>query len=598
MSPSIADRYLTWDRYLNSSMKNLRAGRLSLQYSEGSLWNICLGNEEIIRRIYIVFQDINWTSRPFNILNETWDIQDDQFYAELDLSGTKDATAFQVKLHISGSSDGVISYGFKGTSSADFMRNRLGLCLLHPIADLAGKPCTLTLSDRSLVSSQFPLEISPLQPFKNLLGMSYKISTGELANIEFSGEIFETEDHRNWSDASYKTYCTPIDLPFPAQVLKGSIIEQEIRFSLAGVASKSPKLVENEILVSVSNSEVGLPDFGLNLSDEYSDVDHKDFNQLGIKHLRLNLDLDSHSDASLIKAIELTKKLNLKLVIAVKADTSNQVSEYLSTNLNLLSEVSNFLILAKTMKVTPKEFITSARKVLGTDVSISGGTDLYFTEINRSNPVVPGIDQINFSLNPQVHSFDDRTIIQNLATQEVIALNAARIAGGLKVSIGPVSLRPRFNPNAREPENDGSNTPLPSSVDIRQSTWFTEAWTAISMKYLAQSGAINSATYFETVGWRGIRERSQGTTDQVNFPSMPGEKFPVWNLFTSLKGFSKCILSYSSNPESVDSLVIRNSQASRLILVNFSGEGRQVHFKGLDLPPVGLPPSSTTYLDI
>jgi D-apionolactonase len=579
-------------------MKNLRAGRLSLQYSEGSLWNICLGNEEIIRRIYIVFQDINWTSRPFNILNETWDIQDDQFYAELDLSGTKDATAFQVKLHISGSSDGVISYGFKGTSSADFMRNRLGLCLLHPIADLAGKPCTLTLSDRSLVSSQFPLEISPLQPFKNLLGMSYKISTGELANIEFSGEIFETEDHRNWSDASYKTYCTPIDLPFPAKVLKGSIIEQEIRFSLAGVASKSPKLVENEILVSVSNSEVGLPDFGLNLSDEYSDVDHKDFNQLGIKHLRLNLDLDSHSEASLIKAIELTKKLNLKLVIAVKADTSNQVSEYLSTNLNLLSEVSNFLILAKTMKVTPKEFITSARKVLGTDVSISGGTDLYFTEINRSNPVVPGIDQINFSLNPQVHSFDDRTIIQNLATQEVIALNAARIAGGLKVSIGPISLRPRFNPNAREPENDSSNTPLPSSVDIRQSTWFTEAWTAISMKYLAQSGAINSATYFETVGWRGIRERSQGTTDQVNFPSMPGEKFPVWNLFTSLKGFSKCILSYSSNPESVDSLVIRNSQASRLILVNFSGEGRQVHFKGLDLPPVGLPPSSTTYLDI
>ena len=173
------------------------------------------------------------------------------------------------------------------------------------------------------------------------------------------------------------------------------------------------------------------------------------------------------------------------------------------------------------MKVTPKEFITSARKVLGTDVSISGGTDLYFTEINRSNPVVPGIDQINFSLNPQVHSFDDRTIIQNLATQEVIALNAARIAGGLKVSIGPISLRPRFNPNAREPENDSSNTPLPSSVDIRQSTWFTEAWTAISMKYLAQSGAINSATYFETVGWRGIRERSQGTTDQVNFPSMP-----------------------------------------------------------------------------
>ena len=53
-------------------MRKLVAGPLTLEYSEGSLWNISNGSEEAIRRIYLVFQDINWTSRPFIIKDEIW----------------------------------------------------------------------------------------------------------------------------------------------------------------------------------------------------------------------------------------------------------------------------------------------------------------------------------------------------------------------------------------------------------------------------------------------------------------------------------------------------------------------------------------------
>ena len=72
-------------------MQKLNAGPLTLEYSEGSLWNIRLGEEEAIRRIYLVFQDINWTSRPFVIQSEKWNIQEDGFTAEFEFSGTKDA---------------------------------------------------------------------------------------------------------------------------------------------------------------------------------------------------------------------------------------------------------------------------------------------------------------------------------------------------------------------------------------------------------------------------------------------------------------------------------------------------------------------------
>ena len=579
-------------------MKKLIAGPLTLEYSDGSLWNIRLGEEEAIRRIYLVFQDINWTSRPFEIIEEKWNIADDHFSADLDLRGSHDAENFQAKLQIVGSSAGEIKYGFSGSSTADFMRNRLGLCLLHPIANLAGKSCKLRLSGGTKVISEFPNDISPSQPFKNLSGISHTLNNGQTLEVKFKGEVFETEDHRNWSDASYKTYCTPIELPFPVKVSKGNQIEQEFTISLSGQASKVQKLTQSKITISVSELEVSLPDIGLNIAEEYSESDHDEFKEIGIGHLRLNLDLDEKSKANFSGAVKLSKKLGLKLDLALKATSVNQITEFLHSNEELITVVRNLLIFSKSHKVTPVEFVSAAREFLGPEKIISAGTDLYFTEINRGSAVVPGVDQVNFSLNPQVHSFDDRTLIQNLATQEVIALNAARIAGSKGVSVGPITLRPRFNPNATQPDKDVSNTALPASVDIRQRTWFNEAWTAISIKYLAQSNSINSATYFESVGWRGIRESKSGSKDLINFPSEPSEAFPVWKLFVALKGFSKCRKSASSAPEVVDSLILRNSETTRLILANFSSETQQVHFEGIGLTPVVLPPTSTTYLDI
>ena len=586
------------DHYSPNVMRNLRSGSLSLQYSAGSLWNICLGTEEVVRRIYLVFQDINWTSRPFEILNEKWDIQEDSFAAVINLCGTHDAQSFQVKLIITGSPSGEISYGFSGRAFDNFMRNRLGLCLLHPIKHFASKACTLTLMDGSSSLSQFPDLISPHQPFKQLSGISHKTLTGKEIKVEFTGEVFETEDHRNWSDASYKTYCTPIELPFPVQILKGEQINQEIRVSLFDDNGAPSKATEKKTIISVSDSEVDLPNIGLNFPEGYSDSDHDKFGELGIEHLRLAVDLDNFSIGDILKAIEISKRLNLNFDLAITARNCDQIKDFIIKNLKLVKLIRNCLIFSKVHKVTPEEFISTIREVMGSDVEISGGTNFYFTEINRGQPVVSGIDQINFSLNPQVHSFDDRTLIQNLATQQVIAMNAARIAGVLGVSVGPISLLPRFNPNATEPERDVSNTALPASVDIRQLGWFAEAWTAISIKYLSQSAKIKTATYFETVGWRGIRESVAGSRDPINFPSNPGEPFPIWKLFASLKGFNKCVLSNSNFPEMIDSLIIRNSLTTRLILVNFTNEANQVYFDGIELDSVTLPPLSTTYMDI
>jgi len=581
-------------------MRKLVAGPLTLEYSEGSLWNISNGSEEAIRRIYLVFQDINWTSRPFIIKDEIWQIADRSFSAKIKAQGSHDAKDLSVELEITGSESGEITYGFSASTAVSFMRNRLGLCLLHPVAGLAGRECELTKADGAVEVSRFPDAISPNQPFLNLSGISHKLQSGQVVSVNFAGEIFESEDHRNWSDASYKTYCTPISLPFPAQVTPGEELSQKITISISG-EHVTPISKNESAVITVDAKEFELPEIGLGLSEDPAHLiasEYVGFEDLAIKHLRLSLNGDSQIRYAVEKALLVTQQLKIDLDVAIKAESLEQLKAILQSIIEFKDQIRSLYIFSASEKTTPIRFIQVAEEQLGDKSKIIGGTDLYFTELNRNQSAVDFVDRVNFSINPQVHSFDDRTLIQNTATQKTIAKNAHRIANGKKVSIGPITLRPRYNPNATEPDKDVSNTPLPSSVDARQRTWFAEGWAAMSIRSLTESASISAVTYFETLGWRGIRELSTGSKDPLNFASKTSEDFPVWRLFKNLKGFTHARPTASSLPELVDCLIVTSGQKAKVILVNFSTIEQEVKFSGIDLKPQTLKPESVTYLEV
>jgi len=118
---------------------------------------------------------------------------------------------------------------------SDFLRNRIGLCILHPITECAGKPVAIEHVNGSLEQGSFPRDISPHQPFFDLRSLSYEVAnTGISARLEMEGDTFEMEDQRNWTDASFKTYCTPLALPLPHPVKTGDRVEQSVALSLSG----------------------------------------------------------------------------------------------------------------------------------------------------------------------------------------------------------------------------------------------------------------------------------------------------------------------------------------------------------------------------
>ena len=189
-------------------------------------------------------------------------------------------------------------------------------------------------------------------------------------------------------------------------------------------------------------------------------------------------------------------------------------------------------------------------------------------------------------------------MLQNAATVEAVAGNAAQLAGDARIAVGPISLRPRFNPNATDPASDVSNTDLPSSVDARQSTWFGAAWTALSLRSLALPGIVDAVTYYEALGWRGLRERDSGSADPVAFASVPGEAFPVYALFRDLRGFDRLLPTRSDQPEVADALVVAAGDRARVCIVNLSPIRKTIALTGATSATIEAAPQSITVVDL
>ena len=61
---------------------------------------------------------------------------------------------------------------------------------------------------------------------------------GRRSTIAMEGEVFEMEDQRNWTDASFKTYCRPLARPRPYRLAAGETVRQRIVVTLTRGASR------------------------------------------------------------------------------------------------------------------------------------------------------------------------------------------------------------------------------------------------------------------------------------------------------------------------------------------------------------------------
>ena len=117
------------------------------------------------------------------------------------------------RARIEGRADGSLRFEAEAVPEGDFETNRCGFVVLHPAA-AAGAAATIEHVDGSREATAFPELIDPWRPFVSIREITHRAG-GLDVTCRLEGEEFEMEDQRNWSDASFKTYGRPLELPWP-----------------------------------------------------------------------------------------------------------------------------------------------------------------------------------------------------------------------------------------------------------------------------------------------------------------------------------------------------------------------------------------------
>ncbi|MCZ2151594.1 MAG: hypothetical protein LC126_27950 [Bryobacterales bacterium] len=551
----------------------LAAGPMTMIFepSLAFLRSLRFGETEVIRGLYAAVRDRNWGTVTPRVRNLQLEKSAGGFRLRFDVECNQSPIHFSWRGLITGDASSRVRFHMEGEARSTFLRNRIGFCVLHPIKECAGRYCTVIHGNGAKEIGKFPQFVSPDQPFLDMVSISHEAAPGVTAEVAFEGETFEMEDQRNWTDASYKTYCTPLAKPFPVEVKQGTRIAQSVTVALRG-ASSPPKrffVRRKELTLEVDSAGAKpLPKIGLGLGLHLLDAKslHR-LNALQPAHLRVDW-----------KAGDGIPQLHTPLEIAVHLSANAEEDLKAVASAAGKSKVARWIIYHHAEKSTSAKWVTLARQHLR-GAPVGGGTDAFFAELNRGRPQMAGLDFLCYSINPQVHAFDDSSLVENLAGQAETVQSARQFSAGKPVAVTPVTFKPRFNPNATGAAAAPDPDQLPPQVDPRQLSLFGAAWTLGSVKHLAESGA-QSITFFETVGPLGVMESPSGSRWPKLFPSTPGQVYPLYHVLSDVNEFAggEILPVRAGHPLLAEGLLLRKGGRVRLITANFTPEAQVVRF--------------------
>jgi hypothetical protein len=581
---------------------HLRAGPLSLLYEEGDLRSIKLGNHELVRRIYAAVRDRNWGTVLPQFSNVRMDIDSDRFSISYEVVNQLDDIHFTWQGFLQGEVDGTITFRMEGQAVTTFMKNRIGLCVLHP-AGLAGMPCTVTQVGGSQYATAFPNQITPDQPplpFTDIAELSYAAGAAQVA-IHFDGEAFEMEDQRNWTDASFKTFCPPLRYPYPNEITAGTKVSQlvTIRTSRIRKNARLGRTGEAGLTLDVGQRTVGrLPALGTGIASHGGDLTRQEITRLKalrLSHLRADVRLsDPRYDDGFHHAVAQSRSLGIPLYLAVHISENGE--EELQGFSKVFHEVAPRVALwlvyptreiylggSPIAQVVAGVRNSEIARLAKLPVYLAAGTDHDFIFLQRNLPPFEQIEAVCFAINPQVHAFDNASVMETLEAQRMMVSSARSLAGERSVVVSPVTLRPRHNPYASGPIPATPPGELPPQVDYRQPSLFTAAWLVGSLRAMALGGA-SAVTYFETTGWRGFMETEAGSPVPGKFHAIPGAVFPVFHVMSEVGDFAagtEVLAVASSDYFLVQGLALRSGEQVRLLVANLTPAQQAVTVRGL-----------------
>jgi hypothetical protein len=577
-------------------VRALRAGPVGVLFTGGDLRQVRLGETELVRRIYVAVRDLDWNTLPGRI--EDLDVTDlgDSFMIRFTRRDAAGAADYRWRAEIEGTPDGVIRYRMLGEARAGFPYAKIGICVHHPVAGYAGQPFRGTAPEGtgmdgtgpdgtapdgtapdgtapdSQVSGRLPDAIGPqihledgtdLPLFDPVSDLEITHASGGVVSFAFAGDLWEMEDQRNWTDASYKSASTPARLGYHHEAHRGQRFDQQVVIRARGFPPPAGPAASGASGPGRADIEVGevtglrVPPIGLGCSDPAAGLSLRALGLLRTiapAHLRVDLNPDSErTEPTLAAAADLARRVGCALELAVflpgpggtaggqgtPGPFGNPLARLRNAVASARPPLARVLAFSDAEESSSPVTVQAVRAALAEagvagPVLVIGGTNVYFNELNRHR-IPPGpADGLAWSVNPQIHAFDDLSLMENLQAQPDTVATARSFAPGARLFVTPITLRPRFNAVATTDEDFPSGGLL-WQLDPRQPSLFAAAWTLGSAAALSGAG-VDGLTYYDTVGPRGVIEHSDGSPDPAAFRSRPDLAYPLALVLADLCG--------------------------------------------------------------
>ena len=581
--------------------RELTAGPITALLDNGAIRYIRYRGVEVLRGIAYLLRDKNWGT--YSPLIENLKVRQGKNGFVVSYNATcRDADqAIQYQARIEAKSDGTLVFSANGTPLSDFLTNRTGFVVLHPLDGIVGKPVEVVHVDGKREKRSFPKLISPGQPIFEIRSLKHVVMPGVTAEVMMEGEKFEMEDHRNWMDASYKTYvCSLLD-PWPYTIAKDRMFTQSVTLTIAGKPAKSTsRRVSNIVQVTVGGPKNRLPAIGVGVpmaeaeaaltkidlitsahpSHLVCQIDGRRGGQ--VKAAQAFAELKNHTRIPLTVEIILPAKQPAKLETADIAAALDEAG--LRPDAVVITQAHD---LKSFQPNTPRPWgpsygeMAAAARAAFPGVSLGGGMLSYFTELNRQ-PAPQGIfDFITHTVCPIVHSADDISVMETLETLPWIIASTRAMIGKQPYHLGPSSIPCRDNPyGAAVAANPGNGRVCLSDMDPRQRGLFAAAWN-LGLVSAAAKGKLDAISLGSVTGAQGLVYRKSSYA-QPGFDGSDAMVYPAYHILAGLgqaRG-ARRIETESSASGKVATLAHQSPSGTVVWLANLTSERQSVRLSG------------------
>jgi D-apionolactonase len=583
--------------------RRLRAGALSALLDNGQLRYICVNGVEVLRAICFLVRDENWGTFTPQISGLKVRVSDDGFAVSYSAACGDAKRSLTYDAVISASKKGVVSFAARCAPKGDFLTNRTGFIVLHPLKGVAGEKVTVEHVDGRIVRAKFPAVINPVQPFRNIRALTHEVMPGLTAACRMEGDTFEMEDHRNWMDASFKTYVRPLAEPWPYVLKGGETFEQKVTLTLDGKLPRAaPAAASRPVRVKIgAATKVKMPLIGVALPAALAKATREAqalVAALGVRHFVASIDGGSADwPAALPHYTALAKacgaRVTLEIVLPGKKTPEEELSPIAAAAAKL-DPVAVVISPAADLKAvlpgtegpvapTPEAIIAAARAAFP-NALIGGGMLSFFTELNRKRPPHRLLDFVTHTTSSIVHAADDLSVMETLETPPYISASVKAFIGKAKYRVGPGGIGARDNPYgfaaAANPHN--SRVCL-AAMDPRQRGLFGAAFTLGYAAAFAGSG-LEALTLGAAAGPLGAIRLKQAEP-QPWYDESGARLYPLFHILRGLAGAqgAPIVLTECSEPAKVATLACRrnggnSAQGLTLWLANLTGARQNVSF--------------------